>query len=631
MFSFVRDHLSFFVRLALSLVVSAAADAKPPQALTPDGIFKTYKSAVVRIEVSLRGASLGVGSGFFISKGGEIVTSLHVIRPLLNHPDTDIKIKLANGKIFHSVRVGACSDRRGVDLCLLKINATPTSLLPMTSADVTPGESIVAIGHPRGLDFSISTGIVSAIRAHPAGWNEVQIDAAISPGNSGGPIINRFGQAIGVVYQYERDGQNLNFGIRGDEVQRLRSAGLSFLEVKDARKDFFERSKRLAKYETDTWVKPALQSLSDIKNRPTGLKWMKAQLGEVSFLILLPNIFQICEKGEGDADVASTTCSSAGGDLVVTLQKRHRSLEGSLASYRGRRLVQPRLLNIVDRLETEGVWQESSSQQASFTSRPSPSRCSAFQKKSVAASDESGPITIRRNGFFQNASAICRFETENDAEPGAISTSQWIEVGDDFFGLNVWAADPARLVFLQGLSDLILTSAGHSSDEVRPLYRTKLRAGLKRDSLTYTTNIEGSNLTDSYSDDLSRVTIVRSAAVHPSLMNRTFAKWAASITNSGTNSGTSSGAVSRRGAVASIDVARQPGRIGTWILPHPDDPRKNALIMVSASFGPNESWLLYEIQTLPHHSESGRSPSKSIATDLERFREWVQNFEPLSR
>ncbi len=379
----------------------------PPESrdLTPDTIFKRYKDAVVRIEVTLQGASLGVGSGFFYNSQGEIATSLHVIRPFLVHPGTEMTVKLANGKVFRSAKIGACGDDRGVDLCLLKVDHTPKSVLPLESDEVSPGEPVVAIGHPRGLDFSISTGIVSALRSHPSGWNEVQIDAAISPGNSGGPIINRYGQAVGIVYQFERDGQNLNFGILTPEADVLARSGLPFLATSDARKVFADRAKRLARRFADKWTKPSIQSFTDLKLRPTGMKWMRAMLGESSFTMLLPEIFQNCERSD-DGETAATACSSAGGDLVVTVQKRKRSLAGSLASYRGRKLVEARTLSLFERLESEGFWNESKSSRAAFTSRPSPARCSGFQKKTVISSDETTTIAVRKKGFFQDATSL---------------------------------------------------------------------------------------------------------------------------------------------------------------------------------------------------------------------------------
>lgn len=605
------------------------ASAKTPKELTPDAIFKLYKDAVVRIEVSLHGAPLGVGSGFFVTNSGEIATSLHVVRPFLVHPETEMRIKLANGKVFRSAKFGACSDSRGVDLCLLKIDVNPKSLLPLAPVDVTPGESIVAIGHPRGLDFSISTGVVSALRTHPAGWNEVQIDAAISPGNSGGPIINRKGQAIGVVYQFERDGQNLNFGILTPEIQKLRALHLPYLPTSEARKDFLERSKRVARRASDHLVKPAIESFQEAKTRPSGLKWMRAQFGETGFVMLLPDLFLNCERADEQDGAMATTCASSGGDLLVTVQKRPRSLPGSLTGYRGRRLVETRALSIVDSLESEGTWEDIKPKQASFMSRPSAARCAALStavgnggvRKTVANSDGTSLLSLRKNAFFSGASALCRFETENDAEAGAVSVSQWIEFGRDFYGINVWSADPGRIAFLQSLSDLILVSAGTSSDEAQLPYRVKLWPGLKRDDAV-TPTIAGADINDSYSDGASSLTIARTPPVTPAQMNRSFNKWVAAVARS-------TGPL--KGDVTSLEVANRPTRLGTWVIPHPTVRGRNLLLLMSATFDSDATWILYETKLLPTPQESQRRPSNSITTDMERFRDLVEDFQPTTR
>ena len=614
-------------------LVTTVASAAPKSAsnsakeLTPDTIFKRYKDAVVRIEVSLHGASLGVGSGFFITNDGEIATSLHVVRPFLVHPETEIRVKLASGKVFRSAKFGACSDARGVDLCLLKVDQNPKSLLPLAAVDVTPGESIVAIGHPRGLDFSISTGVVSALRTHPSGWNEVQIDAAISPGNSGGPIINRYGQAIGAVYQFERDGQNLNFGILTPEIQKLRAMKLPFLPMGEARKDFVERSKRVARRASEQLVKPAILSFNDPKARPSGLKWMRAQLGDSSFVMLLPELFQNCERADEQEGASVTTCASSGGDLIVTVQKRARSLPGSLAAYRGRRLVETRPLAIVDRLESEGTWEEIKSKQSAFMSRPSIARCtavgSASGRKTLVSADGTTTLALRKNGYFNGATAACRFETENDSEAGAVSASQWIEFGREFYGINIWSSDPGRTALLQSLGDLILVSAGTSSDDALLPYRAKLWPGLKRETSNTSTNvIAEADITDSYSDGVSNLTISRTPAVTPALMNRSFNKWVAAVSKTGNLP---------KGEISSLEVANRPARLGTWVVPHPTLRGRNALLMMSATFGENETWVLYEMKTLPTPQESLRRPSNSITSDMERFRDLVEDFQPSSR
>lgn len=592
--------------------VGVAATSTPT--LSPDSIFKLYKPAIVRIEVLLHGASLGVGSGFFINSDGEIATSLHVVRPYLIHPETEIRVQLASGKQFHNVKVGACGDTRGIDLCLLKINHTPTAVLALGPVDVTPGESIVAIGHPRGLDFSISTGIVSALRTHPAGWREIQIDAAISPGNSGGPIINPAGQAVGVVYQFERDGQNLNFGILSQEVQSLKAVAAPFLTASDARKDFLNRSRRMAQKAVEKSVAPAIASFTDPSTRPTGLKWMRAHFADSSFLMLLPEIFPSCEKSDESSDSMSTSCTSGGGDIIVTVQKRSRTSKHSMVSFNRRRLVESRPLALVDRLESEGRWNANSKNRSAFFSRPQKAHCS-----------KPTGLNFRKNGFFEKASAVCRFDTENDSDAGAISTSQWVEIGKDFYGINVWSSDPGRLPLLQSLSDLIVVSAGQTSDDTQVPYKAKLRAGLKRISSAGSSPIAGADRVDIYKDEVSTVTIVKTAPVVPSQMNRTFQKWINDTARS-----QSKNATSKQKDSSSIEVSKYPGRTGAWVISSSDDGRKKSLLMMTAIFEPERSWVIYELQPLAPASSNGREPSMdSVATQMQKFRNWSQEFETL--
>lgn len=426
--------------IAVVLAVSPVSLALPSQAtsLPMPTIYKRYRPAIVRIEVKLHGASLGVGSGFFVSSNGEIATSLHVVRPALAHRETRIEVKLASGKILHDVQVGRCGDLRGIDLCLLKVSHAPEALLTPSRTEVNTGEAVATVGHPRGLDFSLSTGVVSAVRKHPGGWGEIQIDAAISPGNSGGPVINRFGEVIGVVYQFERDGQNLNFALDAGEVQTLRRAPKPFQSLNVARAAWLAESQRRAQQ--------TLTSLS--VRRSKGLKWFKLPLGREAFYALLPGLFANCEKAEAETGVAAATCSSLGGDLILTVQKRARSLPNALSSYRGQKLVAPAPLAIVDRLESEGLAADIARHAASFRSRPSISTCSELGKASLHAASP-----------FARATALCRFNTENDTEPGAVSTSQWIEVHGDFYGVNVWSIDPGQLPLARALIDLLVESA----------------------------------------------------------------------------------------------------------------------------------------------------------------------------
>ena len=136
-----------------------------------------------------------LGSGFVISEDGYIVTNNHVIE------DVDsIKVAFKSGKELEATVIGR--DPK-TDIALIKVEADdPLPSLPLGNSDsVRPGDWVVAIGNPFGLDHSVTAGIVSAkhrIIGQGSYDDFIQTDAAINPGNSGGPLINLKGEVIGI-------------------------------------------------------------------------------------------------------------------------------------------------------------------------------------------------------------------------------------------------------------------------------------------------------------------------------------------------------------------------------------------------------------------------------------------------
>ena len=136
------------------------------------------------------------GSGFVIDPDGVIVTNAHVIEKA-----ESIQVRLSDGRRFTARLLG--KDNR-VDLALLKIDGV--SKLPALrlgdSNRLRVGEFVLALGHPFGLEHSVSFGIVSRKGAPlfvaSPGFDFVQTDAAINPGNSGGPLVNMAGEVVGV-------------------------------------------------------------------------------------------------------------------------------------------------------------------------------------------------------------------------------------------------------------------------------------------------------------------------------------------------------------------------------------------------------------------------------------------------
>jgi serine protease Do len=144
-----------------------------------------------------RGTSLG--TGFIISSDGYVLTNHHVV----DGADT-VRIKLSDRREFTAKVVG--SDEQS-DVALLKINATGLPVMRVgDSKQLKPGQWVVAIGSPFGLDHSVTAGIVSAVgRANPGADQRyvpfIQTDVAINKGNSGGPLLDTRGQVVGINSQ----------------------------------------------------------------------------------------------------------------------------------------------------------------------------------------------------------------------------------------------------------------------------------------------------------------------------------------------------------------------------------------------------------------------------------------------
>ncbi len=144
---------------------------------------------------------IGVGTGVVIQQSGEILTNLHVVAGAER-----INVVFANGFETSAEVTGAQPEN---DLAVLTPEVIPEGLPPATlgsTADLRPGDPVVAVGHPFGIGPSASAGIVSGLRRSYTSFdgsalldNLIQFDAAANPGNSGGPLVNRRGEVVGIV------------------------------------------------------------------------------------------------------------------------------------------------------------------------------------------------------------------------------------------------------------------------------------------------------------------------------------------------------------------------------------------------------------------------------------------------
>lgn len=212
---FVPMRLDWFVFLATLIVVCSISLAtgirgqrpanKISVPLSSRELVKRVMPSVVLIEAKDRqGRTVGQGSGFVFAPG-LIATNLHIFKRA-----SGAEVRVVNNKTIHVVDAVVGVDVRR-DLCIIRI--AETSLPTIRIAEVRApdvGDEVYVFGNPVGLEGSVSKGIVSGLRT---GTNLIQIDASISPGSSGGPVVNARAEAIGVTVASITRGQNLNFAV----------------------------------------------------------------------------------------------------------------------------------------------------------------------------------------------------------------------------------------------------------------------------------------------------------------------------------------------------------------------------------------------------------------------------------
>lgn len=208
-----------FTVLWILNLATPCAGATPEKTISQ--IFKEQGKAVIVVSNLGPGKILQrFGSGFLVRPSGVFVTNFHVVERAIA-----VSMKLPDGREFPVTGIVALNP--DLDLAIFKIEANNLPVVTLGDSDaVKVGERIVAIGSPMGLENTVSDGLVSAIREGEAPGEKVfQISSPISPGSSGGALLNMKGEVIGVTFAQLTEGQNLNFAIPINFVKQLISGG----------------------------------------------------------------------------------------------------------------------------------------------------------------------------------------------------------------------------------------------------------------------------------------------------------------------------------------------------------------------------------------------------------------------
>ncbi len=169
-------------------------------------IIESYRDVIIQIATPQ-----ATGTGFFLKQHGLIVTNEHVVKG-----NAEVVI---SGRAFEKRMSKVVYDDAMYDLAFIEASDLQLPEVRVAEkSDVHEGDSILAIGHPYGLKYSATSGIVSKAQRVYNNINYIQVDAAINPGNSGGPLVNQKGEVVGVNTFIFKDGNNLGFALPSDYV-----------------------------------------------------------------------------------------------------------------------------------------------------------------------------------------------------------------------------------------------------------------------------------------------------------------------------------------------------------------------------------------------------------------------------
>jgi S1-C subfamily serine protease len=194
----VNDHV---VEVMASATPAPAYSSLVYQAILPSLVFIEARRLGEQGDDGIYRPEGGLGSGVVINTDGEVLTSLHVVTD-----SAQINLTFADG--FES-EAQIVATQPESDIAVLRPRALPTLLVPAVLGNpgsMRVGDEAYAVGHPFGLYASMSTGVISGFERTFRLQNSekrleglIQIDAAVNPGNSGGPLLNRYGQVVGIV------------------------------------------------------------------------------------------------------------------------------------------------------------------------------------------------------------------------------------------------------------------------------------------------------------------------------------------------------------------------------------------------------------------------------------------------
>lgn len=200
----MKQCISYLCILLLAVILFSACSQAPKQ-LTGEEIFVKISPSTVEVSAESEYIS-SLGTGFYIDTEGTVVTNYHVIEGC-----SSASVTTSDGGSYEVTYVLGYS--KELDVAILATSRKNSDPIEFVSDPVVTGETVYALGSSLGLTGTFSEGVVSSAERKVGDITYIQITAPISHGNSGGPLVNKKGQVVGITSAGFSDGQNLNLAL----------------------------------------------------------------------------------------------------------------------------------------------------------------------------------------------------------------------------------------------------------------------------------------------------------------------------------------------------------------------------------------------------------------------------------
>ena len=204
---------SSFAAAACAWLALAGSSFPLRAELKPEQLYSAVSRSIVALDVENAAGRHFVGTAFLAAGNRLAVTAWHVV-----HDARRVEARFSDNQCV--TVVGLVDKNEQLDLAMLQLDAGTRPRITLATSTPRIGSRVYLLGSPRGLDFSFTEGLISQIRTLD-GVRYYQLSCPISPGDSGGPVLNDRGEAVGVVSWRKADAENVGFAIPGPEVARM--------------------------------------------------------------------------------------------------------------------------------------------------------------------------------------------------------------------------------------------------------------------------------------------------------------------------------------------------------------------------------------------------------------------------